>query len=561
MVFNFLKRKRNLSRRDLEPDEIFLDSHNLPEFNTQQFEGRLERPIKKQTYFFTALTLLVVASVFMGRVFMLQAINGEALAARSENNSLRHTPIFPERGIIYDRTGKELAWNTPARVYTTEAGFGHLLGFIGYPKEEEIKKDGYNHKELVGREGLEKLYNNFLAGVKGIKIEEIDVKGEVTSDYLLSSPKSGESITASVDAGIQAELQRRIATLAQERGFKAGAGVIMNVETGEIIALTSYPEYDPNVISSGVNRELIADYITSERGYFLNRAVSGLYTPGSIIKPFIALAALEEGVITPTKTIVSTGQLVVPNPYNPDKPTIFKDWKAHGAVDMRRALAVSSDVYFYQIGGGFGKSQAGLGIKRIEEYIRYFGFGAPTGIKLAHEEVGVIPSPEWKKENFDGEDWLLGNTYHTSIGQYGFLVTPIQVVRAVAGLASGKLVEPTLFKADVETKPAVKKLNFNAGNLQVVHEGMRRAVQEGTAVGLNVGTVEIAAKTGTAELGVSKEEVNSWVMGFWPYQQPKYAFAIVMERGHKSNLVGAVSAMRGLLDWLAIYKPEYLKTS
>lgn len=564
MVLNFFRRFRRrskyLNREDLTPDEIFIDARNLPAFDTQQFEGRLEKPISRRTFGIMAVCCLVIGVIFIGKIFNLQVIRGEAFAERSENNNLRHNAIFPERGIIYDRNGEELAWNTPARTYPSVPGFGHILGYIGYPKEEEIEA-GYDHKELIGREGLEKFFNNQLAGTKGIKIEEIDVKGEVKSDYLLAEPKSGESIVSSIDARLQAELYKRVETLAQERGFKAGAGVIMDVQTGEIIALTSYPEYDPNVISAGTNRELIADYITSERGYFLNRAVSGLYTPGSIIKPFIALAALEEGVINPNKTIVSTGQLVVPNPYYPDKPTIFKDWKAHGAVDMRRALAVSSDVYFYQIGGGFGKSQAGLGIKRIEEYVRYFGFGAPTGIKLAHEEIGVIPSPEWKKENFDGDEWLLGNTYHTSIGQYGFLVTPIQVVRAVGGLATGKLVAPTLFKTDAANVPTSKELGLDPANLQIVREGMRQGVLGGTAVGLNVGSVNVAAKTGTAELGALKEDVNSWVMGFWPYEKPKYAFAMVMEKGSRSNLVGSVSAMRLFLDWLAIHAPEYLKTS
>lgn len=563
MVLNFFRRFRRrskyLNREDLTPDEIFIDARNLPAFDTQQFEGRLEKPISRRTFGIMAVCCLVIGVIFIGKIFNLQVIRGEAFAERSENNNLRHNAIFPERGIIYDRNGEELAWNTPARTYPSVPGFGHILGYIGYPKEEEIEA-GYDHKELIGREGLEKFFNNQLAGTKGIKIEEIDVKGEVKSDYLLAEPKSGESIVSSIDARLQAELYKRVETLAQERGFKAGAGVIMDVQTGEIIALTSYPEYDPNVISAGTNRELIADYITSERGYFLNRAVSGLYTPGSIIKPFIALAALEEGVINPNKTIVSTGQLVVPNPYYPDKPTIFKDWKAHGAVDMRRALAVSSDVYFYQIGGGFGKSQAGLGIKRIEEYVRYFGFGAPTGIKLAHEEIGVIPSPEWKKENFDGDEWLLGNTYHTSIGQYGFLVTPIQVVRAVGGLATGKLVAPTLFKTDAANVPTSKELGLDPANLQIVREGMRQGVLGGTAVGLNVGSVNVAAKTGTAELGALKEDVNSWVMGFWPYEKPKYAFAMVMEKGSRSNLVGSVSAMRLFLDWLAIHAPEYLKS-
>lgn len=564
MVLNFFRRFRRrskyLNREDLTPDEIFIDARNLPAFDTQQFEGRLEKPISRRTFGIMAVCCLVIGVIFIGKIFNLQVIRGEAFAERSENNNLRHNAIFPERGIIYDRNGEELAWNTPARTYPSVPGFGHILGYIGYPKEEEIEA-GYDHKELIGREGLEKFFNNQLAGTKGIKIEEIDVKGEVKSDYLLAEPKSGESIVSSIDARLQAELYKRVETLAHERGFKAGAAVIMDVNSGEIIALTSYPEYNPNfLVATGTDHTKINEYLTDKRSPFLNRAISGLYTPGSIIKPFMAVAALEEEVINPNKIIVSTGELVVPNPYDPKNPSIFKDWKAHGAVDMRRAIAVSSNVYFYQIGGGFGSSQKGVGINKINEYTKRFGFGVKTGLSLAREEDGVIPSPEWKEENFNGEPWRLGDTYHTSIGQYGFLVTPIQVVRAVGGLATGKLVAPTLFKTDAANVPTSKELGLDPANLQVVREGMRQGVLGGTAVGLNVGSVNVAAKTGTAELGALKEDVNSWVMGFWPYEKPKYAFAMVMEKGSRSNLVGSVSAMRLFLDWLAIHAPEYLKT-
>ncbi|MDO8183403.1 MAG: penicillin-binding transpeptidase domain-containing protein [bacterium] len=558
MVLKKFWRNHNLTREPLEPDEIFLDDRNLPKFDTQQFEGRLERPIKRQTFYLAGAIFIFIALGFGGRVFTLQVLKGEAFATRAESNSLRHTAIFPERGIIYDRTGTELAWNDPTRVYNSAPGLAHVLGYVGFPTEEEIAADGYDPKELVGREGLEKLYDQFLGGQKGLRIEEVAVNGEVKSDHLLSEPKSGESIVSSIDAKLQAQIYERLKTLAEERGFKGGAAIMMDIRTGEIIALTSYPEYDPNVLAAGTDREKINYYLTHASGPFLNRAISGLYTPGSIIKPFIATGVLEEKIIDPLKTIVSTGELSVPNPYDPKNPSIFKDWKAHGAVDMRHALAVSSNVYFYEVGGGFGQSQPGLGITKINEYARLFGFGASTGIKLAHEAAGVIPSPAWKEENFPGEPWRLGDTYHTAIGQYGFLVTPLQVVRAVAVVATGRLIEPTLLKADQADKPVSKDLGFKEENLQIVREGMRLSAQIGTAKGLNVNTVEIAAKTGTAELGTLKEDVNSWVMGFWPYQHPHYAFAMVMEKGSRSNLVGSVSAMRGVLDWLALNAPEYL---
>lgn len=557
MVLKRLFKKRHLSNQPLEPDEIFLDAHNLPAFDTQQFEGRLERPIKKQTFYLASIIFLLIGFGFLGRAFTLQVLRGEAFAARAESNSLRHTAIFPERGVIYDRNGKELVWNNPQRVYSTAPGLGHILGYVGFPKDEEIAAKSFDPKELIGRDGLERLYNQFLGGEKGLRIEEVAVNGEVKSDHLLSAPKSGESIVTSIDAKLQSEVYSRIKTLAEERGFKAGAAIIMDVRTGEIITLTSYPEYDPNVIVSGTDRNKISYYLTDKSSPFLNRAISGLYTPGSIVKPFLALGALEEGTMDPNKIIVSTGQLVLPNPYDPSKPSIFKDWKALGPVDMRHAIAMSSDVYFYQLGGGFG-SQEGLGIKRIDKYLQLFGFGQKTGINLAHEAEGVIPTPEWKEEHFPGEPWRVGDTYHTSIGQYGFLVTPLQVVKAVGAIATGKLIEPTLLKVDSTNKPPSKDLGLKEGNLNIVREGMRLAAQIGTAKALNINSVEIAAKTGTAELGVSKEDVNSWTVGFWPYRNPHYAFAIVMEKGSRSNLVGAVSAMRGVFDWLALYEPDYL---
>jgi penicillin-binding protein 2 len=225
---------------------------------------------------------------------------------------------------------------------------------------------------------------------------------------------------------------------------------------------------------------------------------------------------------------------------------------------MRQAIAVSSDVYFYTIGGGY-KDQAGLGISLIDAYLQKFGFGGLMPDSFAQGKAGTIPTPEWKKKTFN-EAWYLGDTYHTSIGQYGFQVTLMQIIRAVSAIAdSGTLLVPTIIKDD---GPHVEKTidGISESSYEVVREGMRLGVTDGSVTALNVPYVKIAAKSGTAELGVSKDHVNSWITGFWPYDNPKYAFAVMLEKGSVHNLIGAAAAMRGQLDWMHANKPEYFKT-
>lgn len=544
--------------KEIDPDEIFLDSRNLSAFNRQQFEGQIEKPISKKSLYFSGLSFLVLGLILLTRVGFLQVASGEEYAKRSENNSLRHIPIFAERGIIYDRGGAELAWNDQIRMYVETSGFAHVLGYIGLPNREDIDTGDFHMQEMLGKSGIEKKFNERLRGEQGIKIEERDVSGSVASDHLLVEPISGESLHLSIDSRLQTKLSEFIHNLSNDRGFVGGAAVIMDVRTGEIIALTSYPEFDPNLLVSGDNPEVLDQMINDSRSPFLNRTVGGAYTPGSIMKLFVSAAALEENIISPQKNILSTGKLIVPNPFNPEHPSIFKDWKAHGYVDMRRAIAVSSNVYFYVVGGGF-QDQAGLGIAKIEEYARRFGFGQMTGISLDQEEKGLIPNPEWKEKTFSGEPWRLGDTYNTAIGQYGFLVTPIQVVRAVSALANGGyLLDPTLLKNENTNQIAQKSIGIDDSHLQVVREGMRMAVTEGTSAGLSVPFVKVAAKTGTAQVG-DKSKVNSWVTGFFPYNDPHYAFVVLMEKGPADNTIGGVFIMRQLLDWLNVYAPEYLE--
>jgi penicillin-binding protein 2 len=555
-------------KRDIDPDEIFLDSRNLPNFNTQQFEGRLEKAIPKRSIIFLGSFFIAVAFVFMWKLGSLQIVKGEAYFKKSENNTLSKQPIFADRGLIYDRKEALLAWNTwskedinrfqaPQRTYITDGGFGLLLGYISPPAKDS--SGNYWQDTFIGKDGVEKAYNQNLTGENGVRITETDVNGQVQSENTVSPPKAGENIKLSIDAGIQKQLYHSIVAMAGSASFSGGAGVIMNVENGELLALTSYPEYNPTILSAGEDRKTINGYFSDKRKVFLNRAVSGLYTPGSIVKPFVAYGALVEEVITPLQQIFANGSISIPNPYFPEKKSIFKDHGVFGYVDMRKAIAVSSDVYFYEIGGGF-QNQKGLGVINIDKYARLFGIADKTGIDLGGEKTGTIPTPEWKAKTFKGEIWRVGDTYNTSIGQYGFQVTPLQMVRAVGSIANGgTLLTPHVRLDDKVSKDKKTSINLNQEMLTVVKEGMRQAVTEGTATALSLPGVKVAAKSGTAQIGLGNTNTNSWIVGFFPYENPKYAFAVLMERGPKAASGNATRVMSEVVDYMSVYTPEYLK--
>lgn len=557
-----LKRNINNSRKkSVDPDEIFLDSSNLPSFNKDQFEGRIETPISKFSLVFLKYVFLVIAVIFVGRAVFLQVNNGSYYASRALNNNLNKEVIFAHRGVISDRNDIPLAWNEEStnneydkRMYVDDGGFAHLLGFVKYPGKDSA--GNFYSYYIAGQDGIEKFFDEKLRGLNGAKLTEVSVKGVIESQSTLEPPVNGDKINLSVDYLVEKEMYKQIESAALNSGFTGGAGVMMDTVTGEVIAMVSYPDYNSNIMTDGTDRSKINEYIRSKQQPFLDRSITGLYAPGSILKTFVALGILQEKIIDPLKEIHTIGYLSLPNPYNPDNPTIFKDWKNHGSVDLRRAIAVSSDVYFYITGGGF-MGQKGLGIDRISEYVFKFLFGSPTEGFFAGP-AGTVPTQDWKKETFDGEAWSVGNTYHTAIGQYGFQVTPLQVVRGVSGIATeGTIVEPTIIKGEQGKKTKVSGIDQK--NYKIVKEGMRMAVTDGTAIALNVVGVEVAAKTGTAELGSAKTKINSWVEGFFPYDNPKYTFAIVLENGPTTYKVSAMQVMGRVVTWMRDGGMEYVK--
>jgi penicillin-binding protein 2 len=216
-------------------------------------------------------------------------------------------------------------------------------------------------------------------------------------------------------------------------------------------------------------------------------------------------------------------------------------------------------VYFYSIGGGYG-DQKGLGISLIDKYLSMFDLTKETHIALPGETSGVIATPEWKAAHFQGDSWRLGDTYITAIGQYGTQVTPINAARFIAAIANkGKLVTPVLKKG--EQGAIEKTLDFSPEEWQVVQEGMKGSVDYGTSVAINVPYVSAAGKSGTAEVGAGKAYVNSWSVGFFPYEHPRYAWAVVMEKGPATNTVGATTIMRRVFDWIEANEPEYFATT
>lgn len=551
----------------VEPDEVFLDSKNLQNFDLQQFEGRIEKAIPKRTILFLGVFFIVGISIFSLRLGYLQIQKGEAYLQRSEDNTLQRVILFADRGIIYDRNRKELAWNEklgenedfPIRKYLSP-GFSHVLGYVGYPAKD--KSDNYWQDKFIGKDGLEKKYDEKVQGENGSKIIEIDARRAVHSENIVNAPKHGTDLVTTIDSRIQSELFTLIKNSSENNSFTGGAGIMLDVKSGEVIASVSFPEYNGEILSTGKESEIINGYFNDKRKVFLDRVISGIYTPGSIVKPFFALGALVEGVIDPHKKILSTGSISIPNPYFPDQKSTFKDWKAHGWVDMRAALAVSSDVYFYEIGGGF-EDQKGLGILNLEKYAKLFGIGGKTNVDLPDETSGTIPNPEWKLETFAGDPWRVGDTYNTSIGQYGFQVTPIEMARAISAIANnGTLITPHFVLGDIEKEKEISVIDgveIKKEYFDVVHEGMREAVSYGTAIALDVPYVEVAAKTGTAQLGAEKNKINSWVVGFFPYENPKYAFTMLMESGPSTGAIGAPFLMRQLLDWMSINTPEYFE--
>lgn len=541
---SWFKKKKSLPSVSFE--EVLLDAENLGEFEQERMEGRMQAPLSPFLFFLAAFAMGSVGFLFFGKSFVLMMMEGAKWQARAEQNHFETIAILPKRGVFLDRFGTNI-FDGERLLFSPEA-FSHVIGFVG--------KD-----EAKGKIGLEAVFDKSLRGIDGEHSLEVNARGEIISKGIIQQPEAGENITLSLDADLQNAAYRILQELIAGRGFKGGAALIFNVANGEILSLVSAPGYDANALTRGGPSEVIEALRADTSLPFFNRVLAGRFHPGSIIKPVVAAAALEEHVIDPVDIIVSEGALRVPNPYRPGEESVFLDWKAHGPVDMRKALAVSSNVYFYVVGGGF-KNREGLGIHRLREWFARFGLGSKTNIALAGEEEGVLPDPDQKALHHpENPEWRLGDTYHASIGQGDFLVTPLEIARMLSLIANNGTAPAFRFTSLVKNGDAAADGSFSVTakeeTFRVIKEGMRRAVYEGTAVAVSHVPVPIAGKTGTAEFG-DKTRVHSWFMGFAPYENPRIGMVVLLESGSRHNLVGAPYAASQLFDWIVAHR-DYLK--
>lgn len=426
----------------------------------------------------------------------------------------------------------------PIREYPYKDLMSHVLGYTGRISEEEYKdkKDKYLFSDFIGKMGLEKTYESFLKGENGKKQIEVDVFGKPIKNLSSKEVIPGSNVNLSLDLSFQGAVTSALQKGLQKVNSQKGVAVVLNPQNGQILSLVSLPSFDNNLFAKEISPEDFSNLSNDSLQPLFNRVIAGAYPSGSTIKPFTASAGLEEGIITPQTTINDSGEIRIGD-------WVFPDWKAHGTVDVYKAISQSCNVFFYHVGGGYGDIK-GVGAEKLGEYFKKFGFGQTTGVDLTGEAQGQIPSPDWK-EKIKKEPWYLGDTYHMAIGQGDVLVTPLQMVNAIASIANGgKLYKPTFldkitdFKGETVkqfTSQVIKENFVSQSTLEVVREGMRQAVTEGSARSLNSLPVPIAGKTGTAEFGENNQGKHAWFAGFAPFDNPQIALVILVEGGGEGS--------------------------
>jgi penicillin-binding protein 2 len=468
---------------------------------------------------------------------------------------------------------------TPQRQYTTGAVTSHVLGYVGRMPAEEadhyLNQPGadYAVSDPVGLMGVEANYEEELRGRKGLKHIEVDAFEREVNTLAVDPPVPGNNLILTLDLDLQQAAESALREGMHRVNSTAGVIIAMNPQDGQILAMVSLPSYDNNLFTGGISSE---DYqrlsIDPERP-LVNHAISGQYPPGSTFKIVAAAAGLEEGVIELETRRSCQGELLLPNKYFPNDPTkaqVFKCWNpwGHGSLNIIDALALSCDIYFYQVGGGF-EDFVGLGMDRLGEYARLFGFGAPTEIALPGESPGLIPSDRWKRVNY-GESWVTGDTYNAVIGQGYVLVTPLQLLNAAAAVANwGTLYRPQVVDQVIDTEGKVvrdvapevlRQLPLSTETLDIVRRGMRAAVTTGTAHRINLAEVAVAGKTGTAEYpGPRDEEGNlpthAWFITFAPYEEPEIAVVVFVSGGHEGAKVAVPIAARVVRHYFGLPQP------
>ena len=423
--------------------------------------------------------------------------------------------------------------------------FAHLIGYVAEANEAEMEADpALSLGDYVGKNGLELVSENHLRGTKGRKQYEVDVTGRRLDEAVLKPPRAGDDLDLSIDFSLQAMAAERMEG-------KEGSVVVMDPDTGHILALVSSPSFDANAFASGLSQEQWEALRDDPMHPLQNRFTQSVYPPGSVFKLVMAACGLAEGMLDPADTVVCTGGIRLGS-------HLFRCWRrgGHGRVDLERALVESCDVYFYKLG-------MKLGVDRISRFAFAAGFGHKTGIDLPHEKAGLIPTREWKQKRF-GERWQRGEDLNLAIGQGYTLVSPLQVARYVAALINGgRLLKPELLGY---AKPEVQEeLPITAEQRELIKRTMVETVEgpRGTCRRIRTKGVTAGAKTGTAQVvrltdelkAMDDEDIpyklrdHAWMAGFAERGEKRYVIVVMVEHGlHGSS--GAGPVVKAVIDHL-----------
>ena len=360
---------------------------NTASFALQVYPLDLPRGEEERLQFFDKLSSVSQISVseIKSRIMENGIMRADPVVLK--DNIDRDTALILETKII-NLPGINIAKN-PIRNYADILGLSPIIGYVGKVTEEDLKNNqNLRSSDEIGKEGIEKTYNYYLTGKNGINEVEVDSRGKAQRQLAIVAPEPGATINLTIDAKLEERLTATLANEIQIAGVSAGAAVAIKPKTGEVLAISSWPTFDNNAFIKGMTSDEYQKLIQDELKPMFNRAVSGTYPSGSVIKPIVAVAGLEEGVIAANTTIDDPGEIKVGS-------WSYPDWKVHGLVDVRKAIAVSCNVYFYAIGGGWDKIK-GLGVAKLEFWLEKFGFGKKTGIDLSNEAEGLVPNPDWK---------------------------------------------------------------------------------------------------------------------------------------------------------------------
>ncbi len=479
------------------------------------------------------------------------------------------TPVVLAENLTQKQLVNLQAANFPAiaiesdfeRTYPNGPVFSSVVGYTGRVSPADLKADPtLKSTDFIGKTGVEDYYNAALRGKPGITVQYEDAQGHVLREVRQSSPQVGDALHLTIDGGLQSYFSSRLQSGLASLGRTVGIGLAIDPRNGQVLSMLDLPSFDNNIFSqSGTSTAVkINALLTSPDKPLFDRAVSGYYNPGSTIKPLDGVAGLKDGVIDPSRIVFSNGVLLVPNPYDSSTPSRYLDWRYQGDVNLASALAQSSDVYFYLVGGGSPPATprlndpsdygiTGLGITRLHDWWATFGLGKPTGIDMPNESVGFLPTPAWKQQH-SGTPWLLGDTYNVSIGQGDLLLSPLQLLDYIGAIANGGTIYRPYLNA-ASTPQVAEDLTYLLPQIQDVQQGMREGVTspQGTAYTLNDLPMSVCAKTGSAQVKNNAQE-NALFVGYAPCNNPQIAILILIENSRAGSL-NAVPIAKDVLNW------------